>query len=256
MNRSTHAPLTLPTTARVVAVTAGRGGVGATSLVANLALAMLREGERVVVVDAEVGLCNLDTALGLDGHHAPGGTIHHPRWPGLTFLRMDADDLEPRLQAHRDGGARVLIDAPRAGAAGFGAAVRASDAVLLTLTPDASCLRDTEDAMGALGEEGAPEAWLVVSRWRAAARAARTGSLSLAQVRASLATPILGVVPDDPGVVAGHNAGEPVVAGAGGPAARAYATLAQRVLGRPVDDAPLDVDGAWYDVRRWIGLGA
>jgi septum site-determining protein MinD len=250
---------TLPAHARVIAVTAGRGGVGATSLVANLAVALLREGERVVVVDAEVGLRNLDTALGLDGpgdtHLRSVGRI--PRWPGLSFVGLDPRSeslLTDTVRALRDSGARVLIDAPRAGAPGFEASVRASDAVLLALTPDAGCLRDTEDALNALAELG--DAWLVVSRWREAARNPHPGALTLAQVRDALATPVLGVVPDDPRVVDGHNAGAPVAGGGSGPAARAYAMLAQRVLGRPVADAPVDAPAAWYDVRRWIGLGA
>jgi septum site-determining protein MinD len=240
----------------VIAVTSGRGGVGATSLVANLALALLREGERVVVIDAEVGLRNLDTALGLDGLEEPTASLHHPRWPGLAFARADAGNLDSLVRAQRSTGARVLIDAPRAGAGGFGEAVRASDAVLLVLTPDASCLRDTEDALNALAEEGAPDAWLVVSRWRDGARQLRAETITLAQLQDALATPMLGVVPDDPRVVAGHNAGEPVVAGGDGPAARAFATIAQRTLGRAADDVPLRAEVAWYDVRRWIGLGA
>jgi septum site-determining protein MinD len=250
-------------TARVITLTSGKGGVGKTTATANIGVALAQRGRRVVVVDGDIGLRNLDVVMGLENRvvynlvhvirgavDAERALIRDKRVPGLMLMAADQhsdkddvneDEMRALCDALRGAVDFILIDSPAGIEQGFRNALAPADEVILVTTPDVSAVRDADRVIGLAEAAGKPTPRLVVNRVRLD-MVARGEMMDTSDVQDILQVDILGVVPEDPQIVAATNRGEPVALHATARSAAAFVNIAAR-LDDP--DVPLlAVDGA------------
>ena len=250
-------------TARVITLTSGKGGVGKTTATANIGVALAQRGRRVVVIDADIGLRNLDVVMGLENRvvynlvhvirgvvEAERALIRDKRVPGLMLLaadqHADKDEVSPEemvevcenLRALAD---YILVDSPAGIEQGFRNALAPADEVVLITTPDVSAVRDADRVIGLAEAAGKPTPRLVINRIKLD-MVARGEMMDTTDVQDILQVDILGVVPEDPHIVAATNRGEPIALQTGTRSAAAFQNIAARI-----EDASvplLSVDGA------------
>lgn len=217
---------------RVIVVTSGKGGVGKTTSTANLGMALAQIGRRVVVIDADFGLRNLDLLLGLEnrivytaqdvlaGHcRLEQALVKDKRQPNLALLpaannrlkesvsREQMEQLVSLLEGVCD---YMLIDSPAGIETGFQNAIAAAREALIVTTPEIAAVRDADRVIGLLEAQGVKETRLIVNRLRPAMVKAND-MMSVTDVQEILAIPLIGIVPDDEQVIVSTNRGEPLV---------------------------------------------
>ncbi len=244
------------TRGRAIVVTSGKGGVGKTTTTANLGAALAAGGASVVLVDADVGLRNLDIVLGLEArvrHHVldvlenvvtlDDALVTDKRVPKLRLLAaaqtrekddVDTDAFRDLISSLRDRFEYVLVDCPAGIEKGFVNAIAGADEAIVVCTPEVSAVRDADRVVGLLGDGRSVR--LIVNRLRPAL--VRKGKmLSVDDVNGILHLPLLGVIADAPDVIIATNRGEPVALDAASTVGAAYREIAQRIAGT-VTSAP------------------
>ena len=217
--------------ARKIVITSGKGGVGKTTTTANVGAALAKRGKRVILVDADIGLRNLDLVLGLEKRivfdivevvegrcQLRQALIKDKRFESLSILpaaqTRDKDAItEEQFASIVDQAAEiadyVLIDCPAGIEAGFRNAVAGANEAIVVTTPEVSAIRDADRVVGKLNDKRLPIR-LIVNRLRP--DMVRTGDmLSVEDVCEILSVELLGIVPDDEEVIDTTNRGEPVV---------------------------------------------
>ena len=235
---------------RAIVVTSGKGGVGKTTTTANLGAALAAGGSTVVLVDADVGLRNLDIVLGLEArvrHHVldvlegkvdlDAALVSDKRVNGLRLLAaaqtrekddVDTEQFAALIATLRERFDFVLIDCPAGIEKGFTNAIAGADEAIVVCTPEVSAVRDADRVVGLLGDSRRIS--LIVNRLRPAL--VRKGKmLSVDDVNGILRLPLLGVVADAPDVIVSTNKGQPVALDAVSPAGAAYRAIAGRITG-------------------------
>jgi septum site-determining protein MinD len=238
---------------RAIVLTSGKGGVGKTTTTANLGTALANRGARVVLVDADVGLRNLDIVLGLESrvkHHLldvleERVSLDEALVPGKhsesLFLLAAAqsrekDDVETAkmkalITSLRERFDYVLIDCPAGIELGFRNAVAGADEAIVICTPEVAAVRDVDRVVGLLGNRFRPQ--LVINRLRP--NLVKKGKmLSVEDVNAILRLPLLGVIADEPEIIVTTNRGEPLALRKDTPTGAAYHAIAARVAGEDV----------------------
>jgi len=237
----------------LIAVLSGKGGTGKTSVCAGIAEALALSGERVLCIDCDVGLRNLDIALGLsqfstlsflevcrDGYSLEMATIH-PIYPGLAFLtapmNCTADDIDQQafselLEQARRQFAYVLMDAPAGLEAGFQLAARFADRIILVTGPDPAAIRDAARAGEVLELMGKHNVRLVVNR--ISKKIASVLKLTVDDIMDQAGLPLLGLVPEDPNVVLAAVYRQPLLGYTRKGAAAACRRIAKRIQGLKV----------------------
>jgi septum site-determining protein MinD len=235
---------------RCIVVTSGKGGVGKTTTTANVGVALATTGARVALVDADVGLRNLDIVLGLEArvrHHVldvleglaqiEDALVSDKRVPTLKLLAAsqtrEKDDVDTAafralIDQLRERFDYVLIDCPAGIEKGFQNAIAGADEAIIVCTPEVSAVRDADRVVGLLGER--VQVKLIVNRLRPAL-VRRGKMLSVEDVNAILRLPLLGVVAEEPGVIVSTNKGEPIALDAASPTGEAYRKIAGRIVG-------------------------
>ena len=237
----------------LVAVLSGKGGTGKTSVCAALATSLVRLGETVLCIDCDVGLRNLDIALGLsdeaalsfaevaDGAYPLEAATSHPFFPGLQFLTapmgvaagdIDFASFEKLLSQARQQFSYVFLDAPAGIEAGFALAAQFADRVILVTNADPASIRDAAQAGNVLEKMGKSNVRLVVNRIDRRTAAAMRLTVDDIMDRAGL--PLLGIVPEDVNVVLAAAAGQPLIRCTRGGAAAACRRIARRITGQSV----------------------
>ena len=243
---------------RYILICSGKGGVGKTTLTANLGIALAKQGVRTAVLDADFGLRNLDLLLGLENRivytaqevlaescRLEQALVKHKQQPNLALLpagnpRMlewltpdDMKKIATLLGEHFD---IVLIDCPAGIEDGFKNAVAAAQEAIVITTPEVSAVRDADRVIGLLNSEGIKPIQLVLNRVRPKMMANQE-MLAVSDVTDILALPLLGLVVEDEQVIVSTNRGEPLTLnGSSSPAAQAYNNVARRLQG---DDVPI-----------------
>jgi len=246
---------------RAIVITSGKGGVGKTTTTANVGAALAAMGKKVVLVDADVGLRNLDIVLGLENRvryhlldviegnvELDEALIRDKRNANLYLLAaaqarekedVDGGDMQRLIEKLRERFEFVLIDCPAGIELGFRNAVVGAQHAIIVCTPEVSAVRDADRVVGLLPNDWMPE--LIVNRLRPAL--VRKGKmLSVDDVNAILRLPLLGVIPDEPSVIIATNKGEPPALDPGSPLGAAFRAIAARLTGEETAPAEIPVE--------------
>ncbi len=250
---------------RAIVITSGKGGVGKTTTTANVGAALAALGKRVVLVDADVGLRNLDVVLGLESrvkHHLldvleekatlDEALVRDKRSDNLSLLAAaqtrEKEDvvtaqmvaLVERLRERFDF---VLIDCPAGIEMGFKNAIAGANHAIIVCTPEVSAVRDADRVVGLLPNDWRPE--LIVNRLRP--QLVKKGKmLSVDDVNGILRLPLLGVIADEPGVIVATNRGEPLALDATSETGAAYRAIAAKIVGQKVAAPTVKVTGSGF----------
>jgi septum site-determining protein MinD len=240
---------------RVIVVTSGKGGVGKTTTTANLAAALAGMGNRVVAVDGDIGLRNLDVIMGLENRivytlvDALEGIcrlnqtyIRDKRIENLYMIptaqsktkdAVTSDQMKGVCDDLRKEFDFVLVDSPAGIEAGFRNSAAGADEALVVTTPEVSAVRDADRIIGLLESMDKSPIRLIVNRIRP--HMVKKGDmLGVSDVLDILAIDLIGMVPDDESVVTSANKGEPLTLSSESPASKAFRNIASRIAGNDV----------------------
>ena len=243
---------------RVILICSGKGGVGKTTLTANLGISLASKGSPTAVLDADFGLRNLDLLLGLENRivytaqevleetcRLDQALVKHKQEPNLSLLPagnprmldwLKPEDMVKIVDMLSKQFEYVLIDCPAGVEDGFRNAVAASKEAIIVTNPEVSAVRDADRVIGLLNTHGIKPVQLVLNRVRPKMMESQE-MLSIEDVTDILALPLLGLVLEDEQVIVSTNRGEPLtLVGSQSPAARCYSNIAGRLKG---DDIPL-----------------
>lgn len=258
---------------KVIVVTSGKGGVGKTTTTANLGTALALLGKTVVVVDADVGLRNLDIVMGLESRvvytsmdvidkqcELNKALVKDRRVDGLTLLaasqKNNKDDMQPeemkamcsKLQTDHDF---VLVDSPAGIERGFNNASAGADEAIVVTTPDVSAIRDADRIIGLLQHAGIEPINLVLNRF--SPQLVGNGSMmDQADVLDILNIDLLGIVPEDVGVITSTNRGIPLVYEDTSAGSQAYMRIARRLTGQRIPIPDLEEKGFLSNIVNWF----
>jgi septum site-determining protein MinD len=269
--------------AKVLVVTSGKGGVGKTTTTAAVGAALAQSGKKVVVVDFDVGLRNLDLVMGAERRvvfdlinvvqgvsKLPQALIRDKRLENLYLLpasqTRDKDALTEEgvgrvINELRETFDWIICDSPAGIERGATLAMRYADEAIIVTNPEVSSVRDSDRIIGMLDSKTARaekgervEKHVLITRYDSA-RASRGEMLSIEDVLEILASPLLGIVPESQDVLRASNVGSPVTVNnpASAPA-RAYIDATRRLLGETVEmTVPADKVGL---MNRLLGRRA
>jgi septum site-determining protein MinD len=263
--------------ATVITITSGKGGVGKTTATANLGMALALQGKRVVAVDADIGLRNLDVVLGLEnrivydlvdaveGHCRVRQALIRDKRVSTLFLlpaaqTRDKSAVSPEQMVElvdqlREGFDFVLIDSPAGIEQGFRNATAPADRILIVTTPELSAVRDADRVVGLVEAQEKGPASLVINRLNPK-MVRRSQMLSTADVVEFLALHLIGIVPEDPDIIVSTNQGQPAVLNSKSAAGESFRNIAARLLGQDVPFVPIRESGGFVDrLARFVGLG-
>lgn len=258
---------------RVITITSGKGGVGKTTATANISTALAMHGKRVVAIDADIGLRNLDIVMGLENRivydlvdvvegrcRLRQAMIKDKRLTDLFLIpaaqTRDKTAVNPtdmievcrQLRADFDF---ILVDSPAGIEQGFKNAVAGADEVIIVTTPEVSAVRDADRIIGLVEAEEKGEPSLVINRLDPD-MVRRGEMLSVDDVVEILAVPLVGIIPEDDRILTSTNRGIPVVLENRSPAGQAFIHIARRLLG---EDVPLVLPEGqrwWERLSRWM----
>lgn len=238
----------------VIVVTSGKGGVGKTTSTANIGAGLARLNKKVVLVDTDIGLRNLDVVMGLENRiiynlvdviegncRAKQALIRDKHYPNLYLLpsaqTRDKSAVSPEQMIKLVDGLQqifdyVILDCPAGIEQGFRNAIAAANRAIVVTTPEVSAIRDADRIIGLLESSGIRKIDLVVNRIRID-MVKRGEMMSVEDVLDILAVNLLGAIPDEENVVIASNHGEPVI-GSDTLSGQAYLNIARRIEGETV----------------------
>lgn len=248
---------------KVYVITSGKGGVGKTTTVANIGTGLASLGHKVVLLDTDIGLRNLDVVMGLENRivydivdAATGqcklkqAMIKDKRFENMYLIpaaqtkdknavnETQMQAICEELKAEFDF---VLIDCPAGIEQGFKNAIAGADAAIVVTNPEVSAVRDADRIIGLLEANGLNEPKLVINRMRA--NMVKQGDMmGVDDMLEILAVKLLGVVPEDDNIVISTNRGEPAVLDQKSKAGQAYRNIVDRILGKEVPIMQMDVE--------------
>lgn len=243
--------------AKVITLTSGKGGVGKTTATANLAVALASLGQKVVCIDGDIGLRNLDVVLGLENRivydlvdivegrcRLKQAMIRDKRIEDLYLIpaaqTRDKNAISPAeiirvVDEIRPNADWVLIDSPAGIERGFRNAIAPADMVIIVTNPEVSAVRDADRVIGITEAEEKGPAKLILNRFNY--NLVKHGDMLGAEdVLDLLAIPLVGIVPEDENVVISTNKGQPVAFDPKSRAGNAFQNIARRLMG---EDVPL-----------------
>ncbi len=258
----------------VIVVTSGKGGVGKTTTTASLGSALALRGKRVLVIDADIGLRNLDVILGLENRIVfnlvdvakkvckPSQAIIKSKKSNNLYLLpasqtddkdvIDENEIKAVIEQYRREFNFILIDSPAGIEQGFRNACAAAERALIVTTPEVPAIRDADRVVGLLSARGI-ECQLIINRLDLE-MVRRGDMLSVEDVQEILGIDLVGVVDKDENIVVAANNGEPVVHNPKAKAGQAYSRIAARLCGESVPIPHLSPSGFWGTLGRRLGV--
>lgn len=247
----------------VIVITSGKGGVGKTTTSANIGTGLALEGKKVALIDADIGLRNLDVVMGLENRivydlidvvegncRLKQALIKDKRYEGLFLLpaaqTRDKDSVSPEqmqklCDSLREDFDYIIIDCPAGIEQGFKNAIAGADRAVVITTPEVSAVRDADRIIGLLEANELRSPMLVLNRIKMD-MVKRGDMMNLEDVLEILAIDVLGIVPDDESIVISTNKGEPAVTDSESKAGQAFRNITKRILGEEVPLMNLEVD--------------
>ena len=238
----------------VIVITSGKGGVGKTTTTANIGIGLSQAGKKVLVVDTDLGLRNLDVVLGLENRivynlvdvieskcRLKQAVIKDKRFENLYLLpsaqtkdktSVSPEQMKKLVDDLKEDYDFILLDCPAGIEQGFKNAIAGAGRSIVVTTPEVSAIRDADRIIGLLEKSGIRQNELLINRLRID-MVRRGDMMSVEDVTEILAIDLLGVIPDDESVVIATNQGEPVV-GEDSMAGKCYQKICQRLLGEEV----------------------
>lgn len=262
----------------VLVITSGKGGVGKTTSTANIGTGLAAQGKKVVLIDTDIGLRNLDVVLGLENRivydlvdvvegncRLKQALIKDKRYDGLYLLpaaqTRDKSAINPEQMIAlcnelREDFDFIVVDCPAGIEQGFKNAVAGADFAIVVTTPEVSAVRDADRIIGLLEANDIKNPKLLVNRVRID-MVRRGDMMNIDDIIDILAIDLIGVVPDDERIVVSTNRGEPVVLDAKSNAGHAYREITQRILGKDIPIADLNAeDGFVFKIKKLFGIKA
>ncbi|MGD8400405.1 MAG: septum site-determining protein MinD [Bacillota bacterium] len=259
---------------KVIVVTSGKGGVGKTTTSANIGMGFAVRGRRVALIDADIGLRNLDVVLGLENRivfnlidviekncKTRQALIKDKRYDKLFLLpaaqTKEKDAVKPEQMIELCDELRldfdyILIDCPAGIEHGFKNAIAAADEALIVTTPDVSAVRDADRIIGLLEAHEIQHKFLIINRVRPE-MVRRGDMMSVEDVKDILGIILKGVIPDDPTIIVSTNRGEPSVTDHSSRAGQAYRNIVARLEGESVPLMSMDYDLSFLEkLKRLI----
>jgi septum site-determining protein MinD len=264
-------------TATVVTITSGKGGVGKTTITANLGVALAATGSRVVCIDADIGLRNLDVVMGLENRivydivdvvegrcRLRQAMIRDKRLPELHLIpaaqTRDKNALSPsdmvrlcdELRSECDW---ILVDSPAGIERGFRNAIAPANKILVVTNPEVSAVRDADRIIGLIEAEEKGPGYLVINRIKPDL-VRRGDMLATDDILELLAIDLIGVIPEDDKVVMSTNRGIPITLDGKSEAGQSFRNIARRLNGEnvPIMDIQ-DKSKLWGRLTRLIRPG-
>lgn len=260
----------------VIVITSGKGGVGKTTSSANIGTGLVLEGKKVVLVDADIGLRNLDVVLGLENRivydivdvvekkcRVKQALIRDKRYETLYLLpaaqtrdkdAVTEEQMVELTQALKEDFDYILIDCPAGIEQGFKNAIAGADRAIVITTPEVSAVRDADRIIGLLEAAEINNPLLVLNRLRVD-MVRRGEMMTIEDVQEILAIDVLGVVPDDENIVISTNKGEPTVADEKSRAGQAYRNITKRILGEEVPLMDLETEkGLLNSIKTFFNI--
>jgi septum site-determining protein MinD len=238
--------------ATAIVVTSGKGGVGKSTITANLGMGLAKLGYKVCLVDTDTGLRNLDLILGLEQRivfdlvdvargdcRLNQALVHDRRNPNLYLLptsqRCDKTAIKPAdmqlvMAQLRQAFDYVLIDCPAGIEEGFQVAIAAADHALVIVNPEVSSVRDADRVLGMLQEAGLRDVRLIINRLRPE-MVARHDMMDVRDIEEILGVPMLAAIQEDARVIVSTNRGEPLVLDKQAKTGKLFEEMARAVSG-------------------------
>lgn len=246
-----------------IVITSGKGGVGKTTTTANLGTALASMDQKVVVIDGDTGLRNLDVLMGLenrvvftlmdviDGNcKLKQALIKDKRLSNLYLLPtaqirdksdISKEDMLRIINELRNDFDYILIDSPAGIEQGFENAVVGADRAVIIVNPEVTSVRDADRVIGKLESKGIEDHQLIINRINA--EMVRMGDmLGVQDILDSLAIKLIGIVPDDRNITISTNRGEPIVLNENAMAGQSFKDIAKRIIGEEVPFMKMDND--------------
>ena len=239
----------------VIVIVSGKGGVGKTTTTANLGTGLASHGKKVALIDADIGLRNLDVVMGLENRivfdlvdvvegncRLKQALIRDKTHSNLFLLptaqtkdktAVSPEQMRKLCDQLRDEFEYVLIDCPAGIEQGFKNAIAGADKAIVVTTPEVSAVRDADRIIGLLEASELPPPLLILNRIKPD-MVKRGDMMTLEDVAGILAIDVLGIVPDDESIIISTNRGEPCVSDEKSLAGQAYRDITRRMLGESV----------------------
>jgi septum site-determining protein MinD len=250
----------------VIVVTSGKGGVGKTTTSANVGTGLAKLDKKVVLIDTDIGLRNLDVVMGLENRivynlvdviegncRVKQALIKDKRYPTLYLLpsaqtrdktAVTPEQMKKLTDELKEEYDYIILDCPAGIEQGFKNAIAGADRALIVTTPEVSAIRDADRIIGLLEAEGMKKIDLIVNRLRMD-MVKRGDMMSIEDVVDILAINLIGAVPDDEAIVISTNQGEPLV-GSDSLAGRAYMNICHRVMGEEIPLIDFNAENSFF----------
>ncbi|MGM0437165.1 MAG: septum site-determining protein MinD [Bacillota bacterium] len=261
---------------KVIVITSGKGGVGKTTATANIGTALAEIGKKVCLIDADIGLRNLDVVLGLENRivydivdvvegncRLEQALIKDKRNNNLVLLpaaqtrdktAVSPEQMRELTDTLKEDMDYVLVDSPAGIEQGFKNSIAGADDAIILTTPEVSAVRDADRIIGLLEAEGVNDPEVIINRIRMD-MVERGDMMNIDDMIEILAINLLGVVPDDESIVVSTNRGEPIVLSNGVKASEAFNNIAHRITGKDIPIMDLKEDSMMTKLKKIFGLG-
>lgn len=238
----------------VIVVTSGKGGVGKTTTSANIGTGLAVLGKKVVLIDTDIGLRNLDVVMGLENRivynlvdvvegncRIKQALIKDKRFPGLHLIpsaqtrdknAVNPEQMKKLTEQLKEQFDYIILDCPAGIEQGFKNAIAGADRAIVVTTPEVSAIRDADRIIGLLNAYDMGKIDLVINRLRPD-MIKRGDMMSIDDVVDILSINLIGAIYDDENIVISTNHGEPLVC-SDTPAGKAFMNICNRILGKEV----------------------
>ncbi|MFD3157633.1 septum site-determining protein MinD [Haloimpatiens sp. FM7330] len=260
-----------------IVITSGKGGVGKTTTTANIGTALASMNKKVVLIDGDTGLRNLDVLMGLENRivftlidvieercRLKQALIRDKRFTDLFLLPtaqtkdksdVSAKDMLELVNKLKEEFDYVIIDCPAGIEQGFENSIIGADRALIVVNPEVTSVRDSDRVIGKLDAKGLENHQLVINRINY--EMTKNGEmLDIDDILDSLAIKLIGVVPDDRNITISTNKGEPIVLDEKAFAGQAFKDIARRITGEEVAFVPMEVPkgGFFASLKRIFNI--
>lgn len=261
---------------QVIVVTSGKGGVGKTTSTANIGWALSTMGKKVVVIDGDIGLRNLDVVMGLENRivfdlvdlvekraKPKQAMIKDKRFENLYLIpaaqTRDKDAVQPEQMKElvdllKEEFDYIFIDCPAGIENGFKNAIAGADRAIVVTTPEVSAVRDADRIIGLLEANLIEDIQLIINRIKI--NMVKSGDmLDIEDILEILGVKLIGSIPDDESIVISTNKGEPVINYENAMASKAYRNIAKRIMGEEVAFLNLDIEDSFLKRLQKLFIG-